>query len=138
MADFRGHSSAGRALAWQARGQGFESPWLHGKRNPLFAGGSSALDGKNRGSSSRTARAKRTTGGLHGAVAVAPAKEHRVDEQRIHLMQRNPGAPAGRQRSDGLVSGQYLVEVGRIKEGEHRQISFRVATVGSWIDQPST
>jgi hypothetical protein len=25
----RGFSSAGRALAWQARGQGFESPKLH-------------------------------------------------------------------------------------------------------------
>ena len=25
----RGHSSVGRALAWHARGQGFDSPWLH-------------------------------------------------------------------------------------------------------------
>lgn len=25
----RGHSSAGRALRWQRRGQGFDSPWLH-------------------------------------------------------------------------------------------------------------
>src|ERR1700730_36409 len=25
----RGHSSVGRALAWHARGRGFESPWLH-------------------------------------------------------------------------------------------------------------
>ena len=25
----RGHSSVGRALAWHARGPGFESPWLH-------------------------------------------------------------------------------------------------------------
>ena len=24
-----GHSSAGRALAWHARGRGFESHWLH-------------------------------------------------------------------------------------------------------------
>jgi hypothetical protein len=24
-----GHSSAGRALAWHARGRGFEPPWLH-------------------------------------------------------------------------------------------------------------
>ena len=26
---FWGHSSAGRALHWQCRGQGFEPPWLH-------------------------------------------------------------------------------------------------------------
>ena len=25
----RGHSSAGRALRWQRRGQGFDPPWLH-------------------------------------------------------------------------------------------------------------
>jgi hypothetical protein len=25
----RGHSSVGRALAWHARGRGFESHWLH-------------------------------------------------------------------------------------------------------------
>ena len=25
----RGHSSAGRAPAWHAGGQGFKSPWLH-------------------------------------------------------------------------------------------------------------
>ena len=24
-----GHSSAGRALRWQRRGQGFDPPWLH-------------------------------------------------------------------------------------------------------------
>ena len=24
-----GHSSDGRALAWHARGRGFDSPWLH-------------------------------------------------------------------------------------------------------------
>ena len=24
-----GHSSAGRALGWQPRGQGFDPPWLH-------------------------------------------------------------------------------------------------------------
>ena len=28
----RGHSSVGRALAWHARGRGFESPWLHHAR----------------------------------------------------------------------------------------------------------
>jgi uncharacterized protein (TIGR02300 family) len=27
--EVRGHSSVGRALAWHARGQGFDSPWLH-------------------------------------------------------------------------------------------------------------
>src|SRR5713101_2135601 len=26
---YRAHSSAGRALGWQPRGQGFESPWVH-------------------------------------------------------------------------------------------------------------
>src|SRR5665213_919087 len=31
----RGYSSAGRALAWHARGQGFESPYLH-KEIALF------------------------------------------------------------------------------------------------------
>ena len=33
-AALRGHSSAGRALAWHARGQGFDPPWLH---QPLSA-----------------------------------------------------------------------------------------------------
>jgi hypothetical protein len=28
----RAHSSAGRALGWQPRGQGFESPWVHHRR----------------------------------------------------------------------------------------------------------
>ncbi len=28
-ADVGGHSSAGRALRWQRRGQGFDPPWLH-------------------------------------------------------------------------------------------------------------
>ena len=27
----RGHSSVGRALAWHARGRGFESHWLHSR-----------------------------------------------------------------------------------------------------------
>ena len=30
---FRGYSSAGRALEWHSRGQGFESPYLHQIRN---------------------------------------------------------------------------------------------------------
>ena len=29
MASYRGHSSAGRAPAWHAGGQRFESAWLH-------------------------------------------------------------------------------------------------------------
>lgn len=29
MYRLRGHSSAGRALRWQCKGQGFEPPWLH-------------------------------------------------------------------------------------------------------------
>ena len=29
----RAHSSAGRALGWQPRGQGFESPWVHFRRS---------------------------------------------------------------------------------------------------------
>ena len=31
----RGHSSAGRALRWQRRGQGFDPPWLHQNRSNL-------------------------------------------------------------------------------------------------------
>ena len=31
----RGHSSAGRALRWQRRGQGFDPPWLHQNRNNM-------------------------------------------------------------------------------------------------------
>ena len=30
-----GHSSAGRALRWQRRGQGFDPPWLHQNRNNM-------------------------------------------------------------------------------------------------------
>ena len=32
-----GHSSAGRALAWHARGQGFDPPWLHQEENETSA-----------------------------------------------------------------------------------------------------
>jgi uncharacterized DUF497 family protein len=34
----RGHSSAGRAPAWHAGGQEFESPWLHPVRLPAAQG----------------------------------------------------------------------------------------------------
>lgn len=29
VTDNWGHSSAGRALDWQSRGQGFDPPWFH-------------------------------------------------------------------------------------------------------------
>jgi hypothetical protein len=32
LTSLRAHSSAGRALGWQPRGQGFESPWVHRHR----------------------------------------------------------------------------------------------------------
>ena len=32
-----GHSSVGRALAWHARGQGFDPPWLHHFQGPSVA-----------------------------------------------------------------------------------------------------
>ena len=41
----RGHSSAGRALQWHCRGQGFDSPWLHqfdDKASSLAAPGENA------------------------------------------------------------------------------------------------
>ena len=33
----RAHSSAGRALGWQPRGQGFESPWVHFRRSDTIS-----------------------------------------------------------------------------------------------------
>ena len=32
----RGYSSVGRALEWHSRGQGFDSPYLHGFRTPIL------------------------------------------------------------------------------------------------------
>ena len=38
----RGHSSAGRAPAWHAGGQGFEPPWLHHFNKTGFDHGATA------------------------------------------------------------------------------------------------
>ena len=43
----RGYSSVGRALDWQSRGQGFESPYLHRVRAGQALAGASGLSSEN-------------------------------------------------------------------------------------------
>jgi hypothetical protein len=61
-----------------------------------------------------------------------------VHEQRVQLVQRHPGGPAGRQRDGGLVTTHDVLVVRRAEQGQQGQVGLPVTTVRSRVDEPAT
>ncbi len=68
---------------------------------------------------------------------VGRAEQAGVHEQRVQLMQRHPGPPAGGQRPGVLIADQDPVQVGRAEQGQHGQVRLAVAAVCRRIDEPA-
>ena len=69
--------------------------------------------------------------------SVGRAEQAGVHEQRVQLVQRDPGPPAGGQRPGVLIADQDAVQVGRAEQGQHGQVRLAVAAVCRRVDEPA-
>jgi two-component system OmpR family sensor kinase len=68
---------------------------------------------------------------------VRGAVQARVHQQRVQLVQRDPGPPARRQRDRVVVADQDPVQARRAEQGEHGQVGLTVTTVRRGVDEPA-
>ena len=83
----------------------------------------------------RTARSDVAGGRAHGLRPVAAAEQHGVQQQRVHLVQQHPVAPAVGQRLRLGVGGEHPLQLRCPEQGQHRQVRLAVATVRRGVDQ---
>ena len=76
-------------------------------------------------------------GGSADFLPVGGAEQARVHQQRMQLMQRDPGPPARRERRRVVVSGQNAVQVGSAEQGQHGQVGLAVTAVRRGVDEPA-
>jgi hypothetical protein len=60
-----------------------------------------------------------------------------VHQQRVQLVQRHPGGPAGRQRDGVLVTAHDVLVVRRAEQGQHGQVGLPVTAVRGRVDEPA-
>ena len=60
-----------------------------------------------------------------------------MHQQRVQLVQRHPGGPAGRQRDGGLVTTHDVLVVRRAEQGQHGQVALPVTAVRGRVDEPA-
>jgi two-component system OmpR family sensor kinase len=68
---------------------------------------------------------------------VRGAVQARVHQQRVQLVQRDPGPPARRQRDRVVVADQDPVQARRAEQGEHGQVGLTVTAVRRGVDEPA-
>jgi hypothetical protein len=72
-----------------------------------------------------------------GLLAVPGAEQADVHQQRVQLVQRHPGGPAGRQRDGGLVTTHDVLVVRRAEQRQHGQVGLPVTAVRGRVDKPA-
>ena len=68
--------------------------------------------------------------------AIGTAEQHRMDEQRVQLMQRDSLAPTVGEGSCIVVRCDDAVQMGKAEKRHHREIGLAVATMRGRVDQP--
>ena len=70
-------------------------------------------------------------------LPVRGAEQAGVHQQRVQLVQRDPGPPARRQRDRVVVADQDPVQAGRAEQREHGQVGLAVTAVRRGVNEPA-